>query len=94
MIERETGRTGRNSERVTHDAAGNQTDKRESGANNPRRSGENGTGGLETSRARLSGKTILAKRKRQADGARGNGKTVRMGGKGRAGSAQRDGKPG
>ena len=53
-----TGRTGRDAERVTHDATGNRTDERERRANSARR----------------SGKMARAGRKRRADGARRTGK--------------------
>ena len=61
--ERETGRTGRDAERVAHDATGNRTDKLERRANGARR----------------NGKTARAGRKRRADGARRNGKTAQAG---------------
>ena len=76
--EQEMGRTGRDAERVTHDAKGNRTDERERRANSARQSGTNTQAG----------------RKRRADGARRNGKTIRTRKKRRAGSERRGGKPG
>ena len=76
--ERNTGRTGRDAEGITHDTTGKRTDERERRVNGGRR----------------SGKVARAGRKRRSDCARRIGKTVRTRRKRRAGSARRDGKPG
>ena len=92
--ERETGRTGRDAERLTHDATGNRTDKRERRAKSARRSGKMARAGRKrrADGARRNGKTARAGRKSRADGARRNGKTARAGRKSRADGARRNGK--
>ena len=76
-----TGRTGKDAERITHDATGNRTDKRERRANGARRNGKTARAGRKrrADGARRNGKTARAGRKRRADGARRNGKTARAG---------------
>ena len=65
-------RAGRDVERVTHDAKGNQTDERRALGEERATNRENGTGGADG--ARRNGKTIRTKRKRRAGSARRDGK--------------------